>query len=140
MNNSDTGSRAEHEGLADSVKRLSEDVVLLVKKEMELARMELTEKAKTAGVGAGMLSGSAIAALLMLGSLTALAIIALSLVVATWLAALIVTVVWAIIAATLALLGKNKIGQATPLVPEQTIANVKEDVEWAKSGAQSAKK
>ncbi len=131
--------RTEPEGLGESVKRLSEDLGILVRKELELARTELTEKAKTAGVGAGMLSGSAIAALMMLGSLTALAIIALSLVVAAWLAALIVTVIWGCIAGALALAGKNKLQHATPLVPVQTIENVKEDVQWAQSGLQSGK-
>ena len=107
---------------------------------MELARAELTEKAKTAGVGAGMLSGSAIAALLTLGTLTALAIIALSIVLAPWLSALIVTLAWAIVAAALGFAGKQRIQNAGPMVPEQTIGNVKEDVEWIKSGAKSAKK
>lgn len=131
---------AEHEGVGAAVKQLSEDVVILVRKEMELARRETMEKAKAAGLGAGMLSGSAITGLLTLGSLTALLIIAISLALPLWLSALIVTVMWAAVTAVLALAGKNKIQNAGPLVPEQTIQNVKEDVEWAQSGLRSGKR
>lgn len=131
---------AEHEGVGAAVKQLSEDVVILVRKEMELARREMMEKAKAAGLGAGMLSGSAITGLLTLGSLTALLIIAISLALPAWLSALIVTVMWAAVTAVLALAGKNKIQNARPLVPEQTIQNVKEDVEWAQSGLRSGKR
>lgn len=127
----------EDTGLAGAVKRLSEDLGILVKSEMELARRELAEKAKTAGVGAGMLSGSAITALLMLGSLTAFAIIAIALVLPLWLSALIVTALWAVVTAGLALAGKKKIQDAGPLIPEQTIASVKEDVRWAKDAAKT---
>jgi hypothetical protein len=124
----------EVEKMAASMKQLSEDVVLLVRKELELARDEMAEKAKSAGAGVGMLSGSAIAGLMTLGSLTAMWILVLSLAVAPWLAALIVTVVWAVVTAVLALSGKKKIQAAGSLMPEQTIENVKEDIAWAKSG------
>jgi hypothetical protein len=50
-----------------------------------------------------------------------------------WAAALIVTVLWAVVAAVLALRGRRELREATPPVPEQTIETVKEDVEWAKS-------
>ena len=50
-----------------------------------------------------------------------------------WLSALIVTVVYAAIAGVLALMGKKKVQQATPPVPEQTVETLKEDVEWAKT-------
>lgn len=119
---------------ANDLKQLSQDLVLLVRKELELARDEMSEKAKSAGAGVGMLSGSALAALMTLGSLTAVGILALSLAVAPWLAALIVAVVWAAVTAALALSGKKKIQDAGSLLPEQTIENVKEDIAWAKSG------
>src|SRR5579872_189563 len=93
----------EHEGVGAAVKRLSEDLGILVRNEMELARREMTDKAKAAGLGAGMLSASAASGLLTLGSLTALLIIAIALALPAWLAALIVTVMWAAITAVLAL-------------------------------------
>lgn len=131
---------AEHEGIAAAVKQLSEDLGVLVRKELELARREMTAKAKSAGLGAGMLSGSAVTGLLTLGSLTALLIIAIALALPAWLSALIVTVMWAAVTAVLALAGKKKIEETGPFVPEQTIQNVKEDVEWAKSGLKSGKR
>ncbi len=109
---------------------------MLVRSELELARQELAEKAKSAGVGAGMLSGSALTGVITLGSLTALLVLAISLVAAPWLAALIVTIMWAAVTAILALAGKRKIQNAGPFLPEQTIENVKEDFQWARSGAQ----
>ncbi len=132
--------RPEHEGIAAAVKQLSEDVGILIRKELELARSEMMSKAKTAGVGAGMLSASAITGLLTLGSLTALLIIAISLALPTWLSALIVTALWAAVTAVLALSGKNRIQNAGPLVPEQTIQQVKEDVEWAQNGLKPGKR
>lgn len=135
-----SGGRPEHEGIGSAAKQLSEDLGILVRKEMELARREMMEKVKTAGVGAGMLSGSAITGLLTLGSLTALLIVAIGLALPLWLSALIVTAMWAAITAVLALTGKKKIQDAGPLVPEQTIQSVKEDVQWAQSGFKSGKK
>ncbi len=120
--------------MAASMKQLSQDVVVLVRNELELAREEMTEKAKSAGAGVGMLSGSAVTGLLTLGALTALLILALSLAVAPWIAALIVTLLWGGVTAVLALSGKKKIQAAGSLLPEQTIENVKEDIAWAKSG------
>ena len=128
-----------HEGIAGAVKQLAQDVGILVRKELELARAEMAEKARNAGVGAGMLSGSAVAGLLTLGSLTALLIIAISLALPAWLAALVVTVMWGAVTAILAVAGKNKIQRTGSLVPEQTIQNVREDVQWAKDGLRSDK-
>ena len=59
---------------------------------------------------------------------------------ATWLAALIVTVVYAAIAGVLAATGRKQIQEATPPVPEQAIDSVKEDVQWAKTRTRSATK
>ena len=60
--------------------------------------------------------------------------------VAPWLAAFIVTVAYGAVAGVLALTGKTKVQQATPPVPEQATESVKEDVQWAKSRAQAARK
>jgi hypothetical protein len=125
----------EHDGLVASMKQLSEDLVLLVRKELESAREEMAEKAKSAGIGVGMLSGSALTGLMTLGSLTALVILALSLVVAPWLAALIVTLLWTGATAFLAIGGQKKIHDAGSLMPEKTIEGVKEDIRHAKARA-----
>src|ERR1700730_7842757 len=109
-----TTDRPGDERGAGSVTQFASDIAMLVRKELESARAELTEKAKSAGIGAGMLSAAAVCALFALGSLTALAIIALALVVPLWAAALVFTIVWGAAAATLALIGKKKVEDATP--------------------------
>jgi predicted lipid-binding transport protein (Tim44 family) len=118
--------------VGDLLKRLSEETSTLVRQEMALARAEITEQGKRAGMGAGMLGGAGVAGLLTLGALTATVIGVLDTGMAFWLAALIVTVVWAAVAGVLALQGHNKIKEATPPAP-QTVETVKEDVRWAKT-------
>lgn len=120
------------ESIGALLKQLSEQTSTLVKQELELARAELTEKGKEAGVGAGLLGGGGVVALLAAGALTAAIIAALATGMPTWLAALIVAVVYGIAAAVLALSGKNKVTHATPPAP-QTVETIKEDVAWAKT-------
>ena len=131
----DDGLRQQPVG--ELLKRLSQETSTLVRQELELAKAEMTEKGKEAGKGAGMLGGAGVAGLLFLGALTATLIAALDTAMDTWLAALIVTALWGVVAGALALSGKGKLQNATPPVPEQTQESVKEDVRWAKSQARS---
>jgi uncharacterized membrane protein YqjE len=126
--------------IGDLLKQLSEQTTTLVKQELDLAKAEVSEKGKKAGMGAGMFGGAGVSALLGLGSLTAAAITLLDNAMSTQLASLIVAVVWFAIAGVLALQGKNKVQEATPPVPEQATESMKEDVQWAKTRAQSARK
>jgi uncharacterized membrane protein YqjE len=134
------GNDLHERPIGDLLKQLSEETTTLVRQELELAKAEVSEKGKKAGTGAGMFGGAGVSALLGLGAITAAAIAALDTAMPTWLAALIVGVVWLAIAGVLALQGKNKVQEATPPVPEQTTESVKEDVQWAKTRAQSARK
>jgi uncharacterized membrane protein YqjE len=124
---------------AELVKQLSEQTSRLVHHEVELAKAELSEKGKRAGIGAGMFGGAGVFGLYALGALTAAAIAALATAVATWLAALIIAVVWGAIAGVMALTGKKKVQQAGPPVPEDTVESVKEDVQWTKARAQQGR-
>lgn len=127
------------ESIAELVKRLADQTNTLVKQEIELAKAELAEKGRIAGAGAGMLGGAAVVGLLAAGALTACVIALLQTAIDhTWLAALIVALVYAAIAIPLALRGRDRIRAATPPAPEQTIESVKEDVEWAKTRTRSA--
>jgi hypothetical protein len=125
--------------LGELLKQLSEETTRLVHQELELAKAELTQKGKQAGAGAGLFGGAGAIGLAALGALTACFILALNAIMPAWLAALIVAVVYGAIAAFLALRGRDKVKQATPLVPKQTIETVKEDVEWAKTQMRSEK-
>lgn len=127
------------EPIAELLKRLSNETTTLVKMELDLAKAEMTQKGKEAGKGAGLLSGGAVSGLMALGSLTAFLILLLDGAVANWLAALIVTILWAAVAGILALQGKEKLQDASPPAPEQTIDTVKEDVQWAKTQKPSAR-
>jgi hypothetical protein len=138
--NTTNGNDLRERPIGDLLKQLSEETTTLVRQELELAKSEVSEKGKKAGMGAGMFGGAGVSALLGLGAITAAAIAALDTAMPTWLAALIVGVVWLAIAGVLALQGKNKVQEATPPVPEQTTESVKEDVQWAKTRAQSARK
>jgi uncharacterized membrane protein YqjE len=132
---SDTRERPTSELL----KELSDQLTTLVRQEIELAKVELREKGKRAGIGAGMFGGAGVVGLYAVGALTATIILVLATLMATWLAALIVTVVYAAIAGVLALRGKSQVDQATPPVPEQAVDTTKEDVRWVKRRAQSAR-
>ena len=118
--------------IGELVKELSSQTSTLVRQELELARAELQEKGKLAGRGAGLLAGGAVFALLAMGALTAGLIALLATAMSVWIAALIVMVLWAIVAAVLAKAGQAALKRATPPVP-QTVETVKEDVQWAKN-------
>ena len=124
---------------ADLLRQLSEQTSRLVRQELELVKAELSVKGKRAGVGAGMFGGAGLAGLYAVGALVATAIAALSLAMATWLAALIVTVILAAIAGVLALQGRTKVQSALPPVPEDSVDSVKEDVQVTKRRVQRAR-
>ena len=130
-------SDARERPIGELVKDLSAQTSTLVRKEIELARAELQEKGKLAGKGAGMLGGAAVAALLALGALTAALIALLDKAMATWVAALIVMALWAVVALVLAKAGQTSLQRATPPAP-QTVETVKEDIQWAKNPTGSA--
>jgi hypothetical protein len=123
---------------AELVKELSREVSQLVHEEIALAKAEMTQKGKQAGIGAGMLSGGAVLGLAAVGGSMAFLILVLDSWMPAWLAALIVTIAYAAAAAVLALRGKERMSHATPPAPTQTLESVKEDVQWAKTHATSS--
>jgi uncharacterized membrane protein YqjE len=126
--------------IGELVKDLATETSTLVRQEIDLAKAEMTDRGKRAGKGVGMLAAGGVVALLALGALTACFITALDDAMPTWLAALIVTVVYAAIAGALMATGRKQVREAAPPVPEQTIESVKEDVQWAKTRTRSATK
>jgi hypothetical protein len=138
MNHSADGAQpspTQERPTAELVKQLSEQISVLVRDELKLAQLEMTRKGKRAGIGIGMLGGGGLVALYGLGCLIACVIIAMSGVVAAWLAALIVGAVLLAVAGVAALIGKGRLQQATPPVPEETVSSVKTDVEEIKERA-----
>jgi uncharacterized membrane protein YqjE len=114
------------------VGQLSAQTSRLVRDEVALAKVELEEKVKHVGVGAGLFGGAGVLALYGVGALVATAILALSEVLPGWLAGLVVTVVLFAVAGVVALLGRRKVHEGTPVAPERAIANVKQDLETVK--------
>ncbi len=124
---------------AELLKQLSDQTTTLVRKELELAKVELTEKGRQAGIGAGMFGAAAMVGLYAVGALTAAIILALSLAMTGWLAAVIVAVVYGAIAGVLALTGKTRVSRGVPPAPEQTVQTVKEDVEYVRERAKEGR-
>src|SRR3954466_3118361 len=107
--------------VAELVRQLSEQTTRLVRDEVELAKAELEQKAKHAGVGAGMFGGAGLFGLYALGALTPTLILALSTAVAGWRGAVVVAVAYPAIAGVLALTGKGRFQRAAPPVPEEAV-------------------
>jgi hypothetical protein len=137
---SDIQSEQRERPIAEIAKDLTSDLSLLVRQEIELAKAEMAEKGRTAAPGLGMFGGAGVIGLCAAGALTACLVLLSSLFLADWAAALIVGVVLAAIAFVLARQGKERVADAGKPVPEQTIETVKEDVEWAKTRASSARR
>jgi hypothetical protein len=132
----------QHDGersVAELVKDLSRQSSELAHKEIELAKAEMAIKAKRLGIGAGAFGAAGLIALFAAGALTATFILALATAMDSWLAALIVTVVYGAIAGVMALVGKKRVEAGTPPVPERAIESTKQDVEEAKRSAKEAR-
>lgn len=121
------------------LRELSQQTTDLVRQEMELAKAEVAEKGRRAGMGVGMFGGAGVFGAGAFAALTTAIIAALALAMDLWIAALIVAAVYAAVAAVLALRGKQKVEEAGPPVPEQTQQSVKEDVQWAKTRMRSGR-
>ena len=134
------GTQLRERPLGEIAQALTRDVSLLVRQEVELAKAEMTQKARHAAPGLGMIGAAGVAALMAAGALTAFMILVLALFLDGWLSALIVGVLLAGAAYVLGAQGKGQVVRAGAPVPEQTIETVKEDVEWAKIRATSARK
>ncbi|MBW3652074.1 MAG: phage holin family protein [Actinobacteria bacterium] len=125
--------------VGELLKQLSQETSTLVKQELELAKAEMAQKGKHAGLGAGFIGAGALFGLGAFGAITACLIALLATAVDhVWLAALIVALAYGAVAAVLAQQGTDKIQEAAPAAPEQTVESVKEDVEWAKTQTRSA--
>lgn len=99
----------------------------LFHREVELLKAELFAKLKALGIGAGMLVGAGVVLLFMVGVLLTSAVLALSLVMPGWLAALIVAAFLLIVAGILALIGYRVLKRGIPPVPTESIESLQKD-------------
>lgn len=114
------------------VGRVAGDASTLVRKELELARQEVSEGIAARMKGAAALAGAAVMGLYLVGFLAAAGAAALALVLPLWAALLIVAGVFLVLAVLAAVIGRAKM-TAAPIAPERAKANLKEDVAWAKT-------
>lgn len=125
----------DNKPVGELVQALSEQTATLVRKELQLAQIELTEKGKRAGIGAGLFGGAGVIALYGVGVFIAAAVMGLATVIEPWVAAVIVGVVMFAAAGIASLMGKKQVEQAVPPAPEQAIQSTKRDVDEVKGRA-----
>jgi uncharacterized membrane protein YqjE len=126
-----TNSRPGNSGepsTSELVQRAIEQISKLVRDELTLAKAELTEKVKHAGIGAGLFGGGGVLGFYAVGTLIAAMVLLLAEVLPAWAAALIVAVVLLAVAGVLALLGRGQVRQAAPPMPETAAESVRADV------------
>ncbi len=123
--------KSEADGLSTSelLSRLSAELSRLIRDEVQLVRLELLRKSKRAGFGVGALGSAGMMAFFGAACLLAAAIVALSMVMRPWAAALLVGVVLLLGAGTAALIGRAALRHAVPSgLPEETVENLRADV------------
>ena len=126
-----TGS-TETRSLGEIVGEVTSDLSELFKKEVELAKVELKQEATKAGKGAGMLAAAGVAGLMVLIFISMTLMWLLDRQLPLDLSALIVTLLWAVIALVLVSIGRKNLKKANPQLP-QTQQTLKEDAQWAKA-------
>ena len=128
----DADTPTTDDSLGSLVSHLTDDLGRLTRQELALAKAELRDEAKKAGKGAGLLGGAAVAGWMVAIFLSLTAMWALGEVMHLAWAALIVTAVWAVVAAVMAMTGRKELREFSPK-PDQTIESVKEDAKWLKT-------
>jgi membrane protein implicated in regulation of membrane protease activity len=119
----------------DLVARLGEQVAVLVRDELALAKAELRDKGRAAGLGAALGGAAGVLAWFAVAALMIAAIAAFALVMPAWAAALVVAGILLVVAGVLAVVGIGKVKRAVPPVPEQAIDSIGRDVAAVKEGA-----
>jgi uncharacterized membrane protein YqjE len=118
--------------VGELVQQVSQQTATLVRQEMRLAQVELQEKGKRAGIGAGMFGGAGLVALYGVGAVVAAVIMLVATAIEPWVSALIVGVVLLATAGIVALLARRQVEQATPPKPERAMESMQDDVEHVK--------
>ena len=114
--------------LGELMQRLSQQTATLVRQEIRLAQLEMQEKGKKAGIGAGLFGGAALVALGGFGALIAGLVLVLAESMETWGAAFVVAGGLFVVAALMAMFGKKEVSEAIPPKPEKTMESVQADV------------
>ncbi|MEO3782657.1 phage holin family protein [Actinocorallia sp. B10E7] len=127
--------RQEEPGVGELIQRATDQVSDLVRAEIRLAALEMKDKGKRAGIGAGMVGGAGVLAGYGIAALLVAAIAALDLVLPLWAAALIVAAVLLAVAAVVGMRGRKQVAEAAPPVPDRAVASTREDINEIKERA-----
>ncbi|WP_432547203.1 phage holin family protein [Kineococcus sp. SYSU DK004] len=126
---------ATHRSAGELVDELTSDTARLVRAEVRRGQRELLDKAREAGRGAALLGGAAVLGALAAGTSAAFTVRALGKVLPAPAAALTGTVLYGAGAAALGAAGLAELKRVGSLLPQETIASVREDVRAARSAA-----
>ena len=126
----------EDRSLGEIASSVAQDLTTLMRQELDLAKAEIKQEAVKAGKAGGMLGGAGVAGHLVLVFASLAGMFALGNVMDLGWAALIVTALWAIVAAVLFAKGRQRLGQVDPM-PERTVESLKEDVRWVQNRSTS---
>jgi hypothetical protein len=135
----DPNERSDERSVRELIERLGEQTQALARKEVELAKAEVTEKGRRLGLGAGAFGAAGIIGLFAFGALTTALVLLLAKAVDAWIAALMVAVAYAAVAGIAALAGRKQVERGSPPVPERAIDSAKEDLEAAKRSAREGR-
>jgi hypothetical protein len=119
--------------------KVLDDVGRMVRYESELARTEMSEKARSIGIGVGLLVGAILLLPAFVGALVATAIIALALILPGWAAALVVCGVLLLLIGVLAGIGVASLRKGMPPTPKQAISTTKENLKWVRARLRSVR-
>jgi len=124
--------RAADRPLTGLLTELAQETTTLVRKEVELAKAEMSEKVNQATAGAVSLAAGGMVAFAGVIFLLLAATFGLAKFMEPWLAALIVGGVVTILGVILVSMGKSKLS-ARNLQPNRTISTLQDDKRWAKA-------
>ena len=126
-------SGANGASTAELINRATAQISTLVRDELALAKAELAEKGKRAGIGGGLFGAAAVLSLYGLGLVITLFVVLLDLVWPLWLAVVVVALIVFGLAGTAALVGRAQLRRATPAVPQEAKAGVTADIETVRT-------
>src|SRR5262245_56964078 len=126
--------RTEDASLGQLTGELSQQVSRLVRDEIRLAQVEMKDKGKRFGRGAGLMGAGGLIALFGVGCLVAAAVLGLDLAWPTWLSAIVIGAILLIIAAIVGATGRKQMREGTPPMPREAMESTKEDIEALEGG------
>lgn len=122
----------EDRPLGELFSDLTKSLQVLVRKEVELAKVEVKEQASRASKAGAMFAATAVMGFFALLLLSFAAAWGLAEGIPTWLAFLAVGLLYGAVAGLLLVVGKRKLDTVNP-VPRRTVETLREDVEVAKT-------